>query len=80
VVYKALWSQGDKKNDAKVVAIKKVKNMFENEVYSHRILRELRLLRLLKGHNNVSKTVLSLIIVDCGIEDNHASHKPQELQ
>jgi serine/threonine protein kinase len=36
------------------VAIKKVKNIFESDVYTHRVLRELRLLRILQGHNNVS--------------------------
>ena len=40
----------------KSVAIKKVKNVFENEIYAHRILREIRLLRILRGHKNVSKT------------------------
>ena len=35
------------------MAIKKIKNLFENEVYAHRVLREMRLLRLLKGHNNI---------------------------
>ena len=38
-----------------VVAIKKVKNIFENDVYAHRILREIRLLRILKGHKNIVK-------------------------
>lgn len=37
------------------VAVKKIKNVFSSEIYAHRVLRELRLLRLLKGHNNVSK-------------------------
>lgn len=35
------------------VAIKKIKNVFDNEIYSHRLLREIRLLRILKGHNNI---------------------------
>ena len=39
----------------KVVAIKKVKNIFENDIYAHRILREIRLLRILKGHKNIMK-------------------------
>jgi serine/threonine protein kinase len=39
----------------KSVAIKKVKNVFENEIYAHRILREIRLLRILRGHKNVSR-------------------------
>jgi serine/threonine protein kinase len=42
---------GNKKKE--YVAIKKVKNVFENEIYAHRILRELRLLRLLRGHKNI---------------------------
>ena len=57
VVYKAYYKGKDVNNNKKkekVVAIKKIKNLFENEVYAHRILRELRLLRLLKGHSNVS--------------------------
>ena len=41
----------DKKHE--IVAIKKVKNIFENDIYAHRILRELRLLRILKGHRNI---------------------------
>lgn len=56
VVYKAYYKGKDVNNDKKkekVVAIKKIKNLFENEVYAHRILRELRLLRLLKGHSNI---------------------------
>ena len=36
-----------------VVAVKMIKNIFENEIMTHRILRELRLLRLLKGHPNI---------------------------
>ena len=39
----------------KDVAIKKVRNIFENNVYTHRVLREIRLMRLLSGHRNVSK-------------------------
>lgn len=37
------------------VAIKHVRNIFESDVYAHRILREIRLLRLLKGHNNIAR-------------------------
>lgn len=44
-------SSADKK--CEVVAIKKIKNIFENDIYAHRILRELRLLRILKGHRNI---------------------------
>ena len=42
-----------KKTDKEVVAIKNVKNIFENDIYAHRILREIRLLRILKGHKNI---------------------------
>ena len=45
----------DGKPKKETVAIKKVKNIFESDVYTHRVLRELRLLRILQGHNNVSK-------------------------
>jgi serine/threonine protein kinase len=60
VVYKASWNQNEKKKDGQTVAIKKIKNLFENEVYAHRVLREMRLLRLLKGHNNIveMKTIM----------------------
>ena len=53
----AAASKVDKKDKAKyqVVAIKKVKNIFENDIYAHRILREIRLLRILKGHKNIVK-------------------------
>ena len=37
------------------VAIKKLKNVFESDIYAHRILREIRLLRILKGHKNIMK-------------------------
>ena len=45
----------DGKKNYQIVAIKKVKNIFENDVYAHRILREIRLLRILKGHKNIMK-------------------------
>lgn len=45
----------DGKRNYQVVAIKKVKNIFENDIYAHRILREIRLLRILKGHKNIVK-------------------------
>lgn len=54
-MYKASLSENGKKDDGKqVVAIKKIKNLFGNEVYAHRVLREIRLLRLLEEHKNVS--------------------------
>lgn len=65
VVYKAYQfrngelAQGEdensRKKDRDVVAIKKVKNIFENDIYAHRILREIRLLRILRGHKNIVK-------------------------
>jgi hypothetical protein len=39
-------------NDA--VAIKKVKRVFEHTAFAHRAMRELRLLRCLGKHENVS--------------------------
>jgi hypothetical protein len=39
-------------NDA--VAIKKVKRVFEHTAFAHRAMRELRLLRCLGNHENVS--------------------------
>ena len=35
------------------VAIKKVKNIFQSDIYAHHILREMKLLRLLQGHKNI---------------------------
>jgi serine/threonine protein kinase len=61
VVYKATMVSNENNSQPiedeskhKCVAIKKVKNVFENEIYAHRILREIRLLRILRGHKNVS--------------------------
>ena len=51
VVYKAQMQNNGKTTP---VAIKKVRNIFESDIYAHRILREIRLMRLLKGHKNVS--------------------------
>lgn len=65
VVYKAyhvkdqavdgVENDGQGRKDKEVVAIKKVKNVFESDIYSHRILREIRLLRILRGHKNIVK-------------------------
>lgn len=58
VVYKAVMSKGINANGIhkkESVAIKKIKNVFESDGYARRVLRELRLLRLLKGHENVSQ-------------------------
>ena len=69
---------------SKCVAIKKVKNVFENEVYAHRILREIRLLRILRGHKNVSQTFYLflnyLVELDCEIEDDHAAIGSKDFQ
>ena len=43
----------NQRKDKEVVAIKKVKNIFESDIYAHRILREIRLLRILRGHKNI---------------------------
>jgi len=53
------------------VAVKKIKNIFQNEIYAHRILRELRLLRLLKGHKNVSKNFDLKKVSGCENENNN---------
>jgi serine/threonine protein kinase len=66
VVFKASYYNDEDldqngKPKKETVAIKKVKNIFESDVYTHRVLRELRLLRILQGHNNVSKLFLDHI-------------------
>ena len=58
MVYKATQAVGEPDElgyteKSKNVAIKKVKNIFQNDVYAHHILRELRLLRILRGHKNI---------------------------
>jgi serine/threonine protein kinase len=55
VVYKAQRDLVDENGEKvrQVCAVKKVKNVFHNQVYAHRILREIRLLRILKGHQNI---------------------------
>jgi serine/threonine protein kinase len=42
-------------SDKQVVAIKKVKDIFQSDAQAHRVLRELRLLRLLRDHPNIVK-------------------------
>lgn len=62
VVYKAYLEEQDRKircacgekQGKEVVAIKKVRNVFESEAHAHRILREIRLLRILRGHRNIA--------------------------
>jgi len=55
VVYKAYFQylNKDGEKEKEVVAVKKVKDVFHNQIYAHRILREIKLLRLLKGHQNI---------------------------
>lgn len=45
------FRNGDKTD---VIAIKKVKRVFEHTAFAHRAMRELRILRCLSGHENVS--------------------------
>jgi serine/threonine protein kinase len=71
VVYRAKHCINERKNETNVVAIKKVKNLFGSQIYAHRILREIRLLRLLKGHKNVSIESLIDKFLDCETEDHH---------
>ena len=72
VVYKATDSfqkntsfiqnvSGNEVNDSEYVAIKKIKNIFQTDFVGHKLLREIKLLRLLKGHKNVSNKRYSLI-------------------
>ena len=70
----------------KSVAIKKVKNVFENEIYAHRILREIRLLRILRGHKNVSNKSFFLIqilifywLLDCQVEDYYETKWSKDI-
>jgi precorrin-6B methylase 2 len=50
VVVKAC--RNNKQSDT--VAIKKVKRIFEHTAFAHRAMRELKILRCLGGHDNVS--------------------------
>ena len=47
-------------NFNEIVAIKKVKRVFDHTAFAHRAMRELRILRCLAGHENVSKQFLKL--------------------
>lgn len=53
----SLNSQGNSSgvNKSKQYAIKNIKNVFESDVYAHRVLREIKLLNILKGHTNIVK-------------------------
>lgn len=44
-----------KSNTSDVVAIKKVKRVFEHTAFAHRAMRELRILRCLGDHDNIIK-------------------------
>jgi serine/threonine protein kinase len=60
VVYKAYQSltaveAAHEKLNSATVAIKKVKQIFGSDIYTHRVLRELRLLRILRGHKYIVK-------------------------
>lgn len=53
VVYKALDTSDESKT--KTVAIKSIQNIFESDIYAHRLLREMKLMRILRGHQNIVK-------------------------
>lgn len=60
VVYKAYKAfsaaeAAHEKLNSDIVAIKNVKKIFHSDTYCHRVLRELRLLRILRGHKNIVK-------------------------
>ena len=48
------------KNPSKIVAIKKINRVFDHTAFAHRAMRELRILRSLTGHENVSISNISL--------------------
>lgn len=50
IVVKACHSKDQTKN----VAIKKINKIFDHTAFAHRAMRELRILRCLSGHENVS--------------------------
>ena len=56
-----------KSDPNKLVAIKKIKRIFDHTAFAHRAMRELRILRCLAGHENVSiitdlKKIINIII------------------
>jgi serine/threonine protein kinase len=53
VVYKAIETTDNHRT--KTVAIKALQNIFESNIYAHRILREMKLMRILRGHQNIVK-------------------------
>lgn len=59
VVFKAVRTMPSEKRGflKEKVAVKKVKDIFINQPTSQRLLRELKLLRLLKSHPNVSSSI-----------------------
>ena len=42
----------------KLIAIKRIKRLFDHTAYAHRAMRELRILRCLGNHDNVSFSIL----------------------
>lgn len=42
-----------RKDKQKLVAIKKIQKVFDHSAFAHRAVREMRVLRLLQGHENV---------------------------
>ena len=75
VVFKATRMHSiDKKTHFKEkVAVKKVKDIFANQPTAQRLLRELKLLRLLKSHPNVSLLPDSDMVLDRESCVNHAA-------
>jgi hypothetical protein len=44
----------------KQVAIKRIKRLFDHTAYAHRAMRELRILRILGQHENVSRVTKNI--------------------
>jgi serine/threonine protein kinase len=68
-----------KEKDTKV-AIKQIKRVFDHPRFAHAILREIRLLRILRGHPNVSQILdLTKIILDREAQDSHEAREPSQV-
>ena len=88
IVYRA--SQINDKGKQSSVAVKKIRDLFQSNIYAHRILREIKLMRILRGHKNVScfthlyiiyiPTYLFIMIIDYKAKDHHETNRPQRLQ
>lgn len=50
------------KENLELVAVKKIQNVFMDLSVTRRVLREIKILKLLKGHNNVSKLIYKIIL------------------